>query len=746
MTVKLTDKRIRRLIKKMLLKENAGLYVDTELVNVDWRCWTTEKRSKAVFKIAGENKKYNIKFKAINVCPFDIDPLTGVTWSDIQKNRKAYIKKVKQEFLKKHGKFIPQPQNFNLPANKKERKPSAKAYRKRMGYLCIGSGPADKNSEDYKDWKRQCETAARYDRLYGAGKTNYSKKEVPEKLELSPSSIAKQISNMVPAEPENATNQTLPPAAPKIKSRPKVRRKGYVNARSVSKPKPKPKPKSITPPTRPSTGNESNPKQLVMYDNSAINRVKKFIYNSTNDLKLAYIDESPGTVDKKHGYAFPLTKDHKVYQVNLATGQKRLLDIKKPKDKATKERLAIAFPKMIERNLKRFHSAIWNKYTSSMSESMLIENTLKFEALPVKQFNSGYDHKLGKYRVGNISALDNLYIDKLGRPVKHGGKISRKHGKHSRGHLGIDLFGRQGDDVFAVIDGFIDYAEYEPGAGGNVIRIATNAPVAKVGDPSYISLGHTSLGADKNFQAYKKKIIKKRRMKDPDYATVKINSETKKLHQKYLRTYNTPFIYPKDTKFVRYAHLDSIDIQSGRLARAGEKIGTLGNTGSARKTMPHIHFSIYGTGGEPIYSPEGKTSLIHRVKGKFRDHWEPFNSLKPYMKKAEKRNVMTRAIRKAKEKYGSGYFGPIPDVDGNSMDNKKIKHAFDKLTPMSGNRFRSWVHNNYLDVAKDFDLDIKGPHDNDFIRDVYAHVPSGSDTSLGMQWLESSRRFSARRN
>ena len=68
MTVKLTDKRIRRLIKKMLLKENAGLYVDTELVNVDWRCWTTKKRSKAVFKIAGENKKYNIKFKAINVC------------------------------------------------------------------------------------------------------------------------------------------------------------------------------------------------------------------------------------------------------------------------------------------------------------------------------------------------------------------------------------------------------------------------------------------------------------------------------------------------------------------------------------------------------------------------------------------------------------------------------------------------------------------------------------------------------
>ncbi len=45
-----------------------------------------------------------------------------------------------------------------------------------------------------------------------------------------------------------------------------------------------------------------------------------------------------------------------------------------------------------------------------------------------------------------------------------------------------------------------------------------------------------------------------------------------------------------------YAHLDSIDravAAVGRRVESGEQIGTLGDTGQAKGTAPHLHFSIY---------------------------------------------------------------------------------------------------------------------------------------------------------
>jgi hypothetical protein len=48
-----------------------------------------------------------------------------------------------------------------------------------------------------------------------------------------------------------------------------------------------------------------------------------------------------------------------------------------------------------------------------------------------------------------------------------------------------------------------------------------------------------------------------------------------------------------------YAHLDSIDrgnIAVGRRVGAGSPVGTLGDTGQARGTQPHLHFSVYPNG------------------------------------------------------------------------------------------------------------------------------------------------------
>ena len=42
-----------------------------------------------------------------------------------------------------------------------------------------------------------------------------------------------------------------------------------------------------------------------------------------------------------------------------------------------------------------------------------------------------------------------------------------------------------------------------------------------------------------------------------------------------------------------HAHLDRIFVKAGQTIKAGQLIGTVGNTGSARGTHPHVHFSMY---------------------------------------------------------------------------------------------------------------------------------------------------------
>lgn len=49
-----------------------------------------------------------------------------------------------------------------------------------------------------------------------------------------------------------------------------------------------------------------------------------------------------------------------------------------------------------------------------------------------------------------------------------------------------------------------------------------------------------------------------------------------------------------------YAHLDSQLVSEGQRVMAGDTLGTVGNTGNARTTSPHLHFSIYRRGDGAI--------------------------------------------------------------------------------------------------------------------------------------------------
>ncbi len=53
---------------------------------------------------------------------------------------------------------------------------------------------------------------------------------------------------------------------------------------------------------------------------------------------------------------------------------------------------------------------------------------------------------------------------------------------------------------------------------------------------------------------------------------------------------------PKRALYLYFAHLETQSANEGRWVNPGDTIGTVGNTGNARRTRPHLHFGIYSRG------------------------------------------------------------------------------------------------------------------------------------------------------
>lgn len=67
-----------------------------------------------------------------------------------------------------------------------------------------------------------------------------------------------------------------------------------------------------------------------------------------------------------------------------------------------------------------------------------------------------------------------------------------------------------------------------------------------------------------------------------------------------------------------YAHLDQQYVKEGQRVRKGQVIGTVGNTGNARTTPPHLHFGISGSKGwvNPLPYVKDATKITARVPQK----------------------------------------------------------------------------------------------------------------------------------
>jgi len=73
-----------------------------------------------------------------------------------------------------------------------------------------------------------------------------------------------------------------------------------------------------------------------------------------------------------------------------------------------------------------------------------------------------------------------------------------------------------------------------------------------------------------------------------------------------------------------YAHLHTHSVERGDRVRPGDPIGTVGNTGNARTTPPHLHFGLYIRGEGPVdpwsflHDPGGRPPPIRVERESFR--------------------------------------------------------------------------------------------------------------------------------
>jgi murein DD-endopeptidase MepM/ murein hydrolase activator NlpD len=78
---------------------------------------------------------------------------------------------------------------------------------------------------------------------------------------------------------------------------------------------------------------------------------------------------------------------------------------------------------------------------------------------------------------------------------------------------------------------------------------------------------------------------------------------------------NTVIIQDKDGYSHWLGHLDSVSVRDGEVVDAGTKVGTLGDTGNARGTAPHLHYNVYPTSGG-FYSAEDPIDDLRDAIGK----------------------------------------------------------------------------------------------------------------------------------
>lgn len=94
--------------------------------------------------------------------------------------------------------------------------------------------------------------------------------------------------------------------------------------------------------------------------------------------------------------------------------------------------------------------------------------------------------------------------------------------------------------------------------------------------------------------------------------------------------------------YAYYAHLDRQDVVYGQRVKKGQQLGTVGNTGNAATTPPHLHFGIYTDNGaiDPLPYIKNADKVLSPVKA----------DKQPVIESAKDTKRSKRAAKKSRRK------------------------------------------------------------------------------------------------
>ncbi len=111
---------------------------------------------------------------------------------------------------------------------------------------------------------------------------------------------------------------------------------------------------------------------------------------------------------------------------------------------------------------------------------------------------------------------------------------------------------------------------------------------------------------------------------------------------------------------VYYAHLDKQLVKDGQRVKKGEQIGTVGNTGNARNTLPHLHFGIYlknGAATDPLAYIQKIVPPASPVARPLNEWYQTTADTKLYPSPARKHPyVMPEAVKIKTESYTKDFY------------------------------------------------------------------------------------------
>ncbi|MBN2400996.1 MAG: peptidoglycan DD-metalloendopeptidase family protein [Spirochaetes bacterium] len=181
-----------------------------------------------------------------------------------------------------------------------------------------------------------------------------------------------------------------------------------------------------------------------------------------------------------------------------------------------------------------FDTQGWNRYSYCKNNPIEYKDPTGHERFPTvsRSFDEIFNENVSDEQYANDSAKSGPNQGKVVNNLKGHYGNTRYDGTVK--HRGIDIKGKKGDPVLA-------YAE------GKVARIIKDHETAG----NFIVLEHQRKVYDKKTDSFK-----------------------------------------NETYVTRYLHLDKINVKKGDKIKEGQKIGTIGNTGSCVDYDPHLHFEV----------------------------------------------------------------------------------------------------------------------------------------------------------